>query len=305
MDYVEFKQSLISELNDFYGNDAEIKEVVVPKCNGESYEGVQVFFAKIKYNPEAVPVINIDNLFSAYCRGELTDINDCVEMIYRISEGSGYCEDVSKLVTNIQNWEYVKEIVYPSLLQTEMNSMLLENLVSFPILDLSIVFIIRGEFRYSGNGMVKVTQALLDCYGITCEELYEQAVKNLEQDGYIFQDMKIFLQRMVPGLIAEEEEGGFVPHREMYIFTNAAKCYGAAGILSCKLLRKFAGKRSFYILPSSIHETIFIPAAGVTDKEMLDDMVRQVNSTMSDRTEYLSDHSYYYDGELGEIRMSE
>ena len=79
--------------------------------------------------------------------------------------------------------------------------------------------------------------------------------------------------------------------------------YGAAGILNRKLVGEFAWGRNFYILPSSVHETLFVPATGVEEKEMLDRMVAEINAAQVLPEEQLTDHAYYYDGEADEIRM--
>ncbi len=89
----------------------------------------------------------------------------------------------------------------------------------------------------------------------------------------------------------------------MYILTNAAKTYGAAGILNKRLVQEFAGGQDFFILPSSIHETIFVRAHDLSEKEAFDSMVAEVNEEQVDAEERLSDHCYYYDGRTGEIRM--
>ena len=49
-----------------------------------------------------------------------------------------------------------------------------------------------------------------------------------------------------------------------------------------------------YILPSSIHETLLIPADGEKDAEELKDMVRTINATEVSPEEVLSDNVYVY-----------
>ena len=89
----------------------------------------------------------------------------------------------------------------------------------------------------------------------------------------------------------------------MYILTNRDKSYGAAGILNRELLKEFAEGRDFIILPSSVHESLFVPVDGETDQSVFDEMVREVNRNEVSVEEQLADHSYYYDAQAGEIRM--
>lgn len=63
-----------------------------------------------------------------------------------------------------------------------------------------------------------------------------------------------------------------------------------------RLLQEFADRvgSDVFILPSSIHETLLIPANADMDTEYLRDMVRTVNRTKVAPDEILSDNVYYY-----------
>ena len=136
-------------------------------------------------------------------------------------------------------------------------------------------------------------------YGVSKEQLHYYALENIKKDGYEFRDMKEILKKLPFALEVEEkpEEMG------MHVLTNASELYGAAGILDSDLLKQFAGNRDFYILPSSLHEWIFVPAVDMDEKEVLDKMVKEVNAEVVDAEERLSDHCYYYDAKENEIRM--
>ena len=68
------------------------------------------------------------------------------------------------------------------------------------------------------------------------------------------------------------------------------------------VVKKFADKvgQDIYIIPSSIHEVILIPAMGWDTKE-IDEMIREVNRTQLDPVEILSDHVYVYKRETEEL----
>ena len=53
----------------------------------------------------------------------------------------------------------------------------------------------------------------------------------------------------------------------------------------------------FYIIPSSIHETLLFPAKDVENYHDLEAMVREVNETQVLPEERLSDNVYHYDAE--------
>ena len=85
----------------------------------------------------------------------------------------------------------------------------------------------------------------------------------------------------------------------MYILTNCHKRFGTAEILDKKTLRMIADKVGdrFIILPSSVHETIVLPAKDETEYERLEGMVREVNDTQVDIEERLFYHVYAYNGD--------
>ena len=90
----------------------------------------------------------------------------------------------------------------------------------------------------------------------------------------------------------------------MFVLTNKDRMYGAAGILNRTILREQCHGKSFYILPSSVHETIFIPFVEEIDQTELDHMVSEINRAQVIPEERLTSHSYFYDRQADEIRIS-
>lgn len=78
----------------------------------------------------------------------------------------------------------------------------------------------------------------------------------------------------------------------MIIATSKAKANGA-GLLYCEEFLKEMRKKmgDFYILPSAVHEIIFVPE-DFANKEDLTEMVRGVNATQVSDEEYLADRAF-------------
>ena len=78
----------------------------------------------------------------------------------------------------------------------------------------------------------------------------------------------------------------------MYVATNSKKLNGACVMIYGGLLHDFARKvgRSFYIIPSSIHEVILIPDTLDMDIRYTKAMVKEVNGTEVALDEALSDN---------------
>ena len=90
----------------------------------------------------------------------------------------------------------------------------------------------------------------------------------------------------------------------MYIFGNKDNFLGAVNILYPDELRK-AGDRignDFYILPSSIHETILVPAGVDICPRDLKQIVESVNVEEVGEADRLSDSVYIYTRENGKVR---
>lgn len=91
----------------------------------------------------------------------------------------------------------------------------------------------------------------------------------------------------------------------MYVATNTDNSIGAAILLYDGVLKTFAEQTGgdFYILPSSIHETMFVPAYGKRDDAFMLSMVRNVNRENVAPEEVLSDNVYYYHAKTDCVEM--
>ena len=85
----------------------------------------------------------------------------------------------------------------------------------------------------------------------------------------------------------------------MLVLTNGQSSFGASLIIHPDIREKIAECMGgdYYVLPSSVHEVIIVPAdgsAGLSVRE-LNDIVRQINETQVAPEEQLSDKVQYYD----------
>ena len=300
MDYKGFKEKLLEGLRRSYGDRAEVELTDVQKNNGVRYDGIRI---RVKGDRSRVaPVIRVEEVYSRFAGGGM-DMEGCVQAVSEMLKDNSVPKNVEQIAEKVNDWEYVKENVFPILLSTENNRELLQGLASTQMLDLSVVYIIR--FRMAGDfeGNAKINRNMLEIYGISTGQLHEQAMENLRRDGYEFQSMESIIRSMI-GPEGAEEMHRSTGQEVMYVLTNSSRTYGAAGILDKELLKEFAGEQDYYIIPSSVHETIFVP---VTDdgigKKDLDNMVAEVNAAQVSVEERLTDHCYYYDAGTGKIRM--
>jgi len=94
---------------------------------------------------------------------------------------------------------------------------------------------------------------------------------------------------------------------KMYVLTNSLRINGANTILYKDVLRKFAKKldSNLYILPSSIHEVILVPATSGVSPITLLKLVKDANEYAVTKEEWLSDNIYFYNYDADVISLVE
>lgn len=300
MEYEAFKEAVLKGFKESCGGNMEIRTEKILKNNGKHYDGVRIIQDGAEVFP--CPVLPLQWLYGAYRDGDIS-VAGCVRVIQEAGEEHRNMGGIAEMAQKATDWKQVKESVYPILLSTEGNGEMLGRVVSIPMLDLSVAYIYRGKIGRR-CAAVKISPRMLEAYGISKEELHRQAVENLAGDGYCFRDIRRFIMEKAGGeACGPDWQEGHKGTGVCYILTNADTFYGAAGILDRKKVREFAAGRDFYIIPASVHETLFVPADGKGDAEPLNRMVKYVNEADVDIEDRLSDHVYFYDAETDEIRM--
>lgn len=306
MDYSEFKENIVAALQDFYGKNASVivNEVLLIN-SGKKCDGINILFADS--DNKISPIIYLNNFYPQFAEGTMS-MEDCTKAIIDLREKNECSEKEKLCAMAMMNWDVIKDSVYPILISTERNQELLDGLVTDTLLDLSVVYIIRFMIEENEFGNIKINKSLFEHYGVTKEELHEQALCNLKNDGYRLRDMDEVIghfftpeDKVEPKM--ESSNFTLMEPGKMYVLTNASMLYGAAGILDKSFLQKISGGMDFLILPSSVHETIILPVDEKIDGEEFDNMVAEVNATQVNTEEQLANHSYYYDAQAGEIRF--
>lgn len=299
MRFEEFKDAVINKLQDFYGADAKVVVQRVEKLNGSGYDGLSIYKTGEEGMP--TPVISLNEFFDEY--GDKDDcVDECIDRIVSIFENNTAQLPQGKSFEEIIGWENVKERIYPALISKKENKELLKKLVTTDFLDLSVIYVIRVVELKAGLGHVKISKELLKRWGIETEMLHKQALYNLRRDGYGFEDIENILMDMLQMGAAHDSEVDHFEDGKIYVYSNSGKVFGAAGILDEASLAERLGKDSYYILPSSIHETLFVRKES-GDKKELADIVREVNQTQVEVCDRLSDRIYVYNGKTGKVEL--
>lgn len=244
---------------------------------------------KIDSNANAHPVINAGELVRKVAEGD----EDCSYAGELIAKGLAEARGKAPVTEGFNiSRDIILSTCLPKVVSEEKNRERIEKMPHRKLCDLAetVYFSAPGI----EGGYIQVNYSLLKAEGIEEEELFEAAHRNL--------DAACVIREMgeVVGNVLEIPEDPSQPR--MYIVTNSSSIYGAAAIVSKKLLMEYRDKiGEFFIFPSSVHEVILLQktegGAGVGD---LRELVRQVNMSAVSLEDYLSDNVYTVseDGEM-------
>lgn len=296
MNYEEFKDALLAALRDFYGSDADIQLTNVVKLNDVHMDGISIIHKE--GDTQMNPILYANDLYENYIEDGIP-FEEIVGRVIDTREQNQIAPEIFDITKFLYDWNVVSGRVYPMLIQTESNKETLEHLVSTPFLDLSVIYYIKLDTLNEAEANVKITYPLLESLNITADQLHEQALYNLRnKDGLEIHSMAYILR----DLLNVSDLPDAYENDTLHVLSNQSKMFGAAHLLNMDNLPAPYDNRSFYVIPSSIHEAILVDDATIR-ADALDDMIRDVNSTILSPQEILSSHCYYYDGESRQLSI--
>ena len=280
-----FTEIIKSEMEKIYSSKCKVDVLNVVKNNGLHLTGITI----CNRESNMAPTIYLDGYFADYKDGRTME-NICKEIV-QVYEKNKVQKDFSlEQVTDFKN---VKDRICFKLINREKNAELLADTPYIEYQDLAVVFYILVSKDKSGITSITVRNSLMDMWGMDADILYYLAKKNTQRlfRGRVLSMMEVMAE--IIGNSADAFEDSAFP---MYVATNVFKMNGACILLYDGVLKKFAEKigGDFYILPSSVHEVIFVPANGDMDARYLIQMVKEVNATEVAPDEVLSDNVYIY-----------
>ena len=166
--------------------------------------------------------------------------------------------------------------------------------------DLAITYHVLVNRDENGVASAPITNDLLRHYGVSAEQLHEDAVANSQRIlPPQLDSMQNIIFGMMPHEAAETLRDEPYPGSTMLVLTNSVQMNGAAALFYPGIMDQAAEQLGgdFIVLPSSTHEVIMIPADSATDFRSLEQMVKDINRSQVAPEERLSDHVYHYDAQ--------
>lgn len=294
--YDELYNATADKLKQEFG-DIQIQRTNTIKNNGDVRDTIT---ARMPDSRVGIPLYINDFADAVNVGATVDDVSDKMFNIFK-----KHINDQIELP--VLDYEHSKRNLAVTVVNKSMNTALIEDGAVYqdiPGTDLMLTVRYRMPSVENGYASFLVKREHLASLQVTADEAIEFGKINSIADGYSCKTMnEIMMELGIPEQLQNELSIDAIP---MYVVTNNEKMYGATGIFIDKDLRKeifdeVNNENGYYILPSSIHETIVVPAD--LDEEALRNMVMDINRNDVAMDELLSNNVFFCDSKL-QLHMS-
>ena len=296
----EVSEGVLCEL----GAEFETRRITNQRNNGVIRQGITIR----KKEESIAPAIYLDDFYREYRNGKC--VSDIVkQLVYYVSEGwTDESREKIRCISLIP--EEIKDKIIFRIINYERNEERLRELPHIRFLDLAITFPVLVYKEDGGIGTIMLTNE----YFQSCVEafwgkniqnplskLYMLARENMQRlfPPHFF-SLDTVLKSLADNIGISETlfpVQDSLEENMLYVLTNEAGLSGAGSILYEGMFEKLCEQigTEFYLLPSSIHEVILMPAKENIQPEELNAMIYEINRTQVPEEEVLADHAYYSD----------
>lgn len=304
MNFEEFINTIKDTIKEYLPEDyrdAEVNILENRKLN-TNYTGLTV----TREGDTLAPTINLNNLFDSYSKHPEHSITAVMQEVASVIQHTPETFDIGR----IMDYDRVKKNLFMRLSAAEKNKDLLEHAPHIRKEDLAITFHIMLDQSDKGTATTMINDNMMEAYGIDLDQLYQDALLNspvicpaqIENMGEALSRMMIEDMKSAgapPEVIQEMEKDLKESNKDnpMTIITNDRLVDGASAIFYPGVM-DLVGERmkgDYFILPSSVHETLVVPDDGRVSLQELTDMVKEVNMTQVSPEDQLTDQVYHYD----------
>ena len=304
MNYEEFKIAMTAQVTTIAGEEVNVSLHQVPKNNGVILDAITIMHCE----QNAAPTIYLKDFYLRYCQG--CTLEELAEELVEFAVQSNIRGKIPAQF--FMDFAQVKNRFCYKLVNYKKNERFLQTVPHKRVLDLAMVYYYSVDPVVMEHATVLIRHMDIMRWHITAEEVERAAIENTPKLlTWKISTMAELMQEILDWEMEEDETNPFrisIEEKEpmpMYVLTNKEKYFGAACIFYPDVLKQISEKLedNLYILPSSIHECIIIPASGEYTRKSLSEMVTEINGTQVEETEVLSDHVYYYDRWKEKISM--
>jgi hypothetical protein len=276
----------------------------------EEYDGAELYFEEIKKfggnytglslrkpGSTVSPAVNMEQFYGYYLNG--ADTNELgrvmAEMLqYRFNNS---VPDLDWIC----DYETASEHFFLCLSNAGCNPDFFENAPHWKRSDLVLTCHVMSEIPGEGYIGTVVNYSLFEDYDVDEDRLFEDAVKN----SIRMMPPKLEFARDLYDDEVEREEDD--PFYDLMVVSNEKHFRGAAVLFYPGVMEEIAMKLGgdYYIIPSSVHEVLAIPADPSLSVDYLNQLVTEANLLHVPENERLSDGVYLYEESSGTFKKAE
>lgn len=301
-EYKIFCEMVVNRIEEQFAQDAIVQVNTVVKNNEVAYDALNIIVEGEMISPN----FYLQQYYEKYKAGESIE-----EIVLAIAEAYYRSLEEREQINFDLDFESCKDRIVFRLVSFPRNKSIASKVPYLAFLDMMITFHVVMQQTKEEIGSVRITREIAKRWNIDTEQLFEIArqntprlfpVKVCSMFAMMTQMMEEAMEELETIPITEELSDA---KQEPYVVTNTMGINGAAVILYQGVLEMIADKTDgdYYILPSSIHEVLAIPAKDDISQEELAKMVCEVNATCVLQEEILSGSVYYYDSNEHKIEL--
>ncbi|MBE5871264.1 MAG: hypothetical protein E7294_08400 [Lachnospiraceae bacterium] len=307
MDYATFKAVAEKKILDYFPDsfkNATVEIKPITKVN-KTKDAITIFADD---DMKITPNFYLDDMYEHY-----KNFEDLEEVFSKVA--ASYVRELEAAKDfrlPVFSKEFVSENVFMTMVNTESNKELLMNAVHRDINDCSVIYRIMVDNSERGLASIMVTNDIAETAELSEQELFLAASENTKRilPAKIMNMKEVIMGTMTKDGMPREVAESLIGSQEemelpMWVITNESGINGAVNMLYDENLQMLSQKLNddLYILPSSIHEVICIPAS-MGEPEQLAEMVNEVNMACVCLEDRLSNQVYHYDKDLRKLTMA-
>ncbi len=298
-----FVENICKEIEVKMGPSIKVESNVVSKNNGVCLHGITI----VPKGETVYPNLYIDDLYEEYKDQEMVDYSQVADRF--IACYNNYKLDIPIAKDFFEEFDSIKSQIMCKLVNYERNTSYLEGRPYLRFHDLAIIFYYLFKDDQLEHASIFLQNEHFEKWNITISQLYEAALENTMREfpPYIEtmeEKIRHIIEHKNKNCVEEDLDESYGEKIDfMYVLCNPADLNGAVGMLDFATLERFAKRinSSFYILPSSVHEVILVPAHTPEDKLRFLELVQEANEECVLPEDFLSNSVYYYDMDLSDI----
>lgn len=298
LSFEEFMNEIVSRIKDYLPE--EFADTTVSVCIQEVRKTNDLLLHGLTVRKDSIsPTVYLETPYQDYQNG--TSLEDILtDLAHVIVKNTGNCP--ADNISDLNSFAKVRGRIRIKLINIGKNQEFLHDkpFTKIDETDLAATYFIDLSRIGESHATVMVTDALMTTWNVDLKTLHETALRNVS-DCASFMNIRTVLSEMCHGTLPAEFDA---PEDDniMFVLSSTDKYCGAASMLCPDTMdlvtdhvkRNNGNDPAFFLLPSSIHETLVVPCRDQMSVADLKRMVEEVNATVLAPEDLLSDHVYIY-----------